>query len=155
MGQQCVHDVNTRGAFLVTREAVRRMKASGKGGSIVAVSSVSSHQVVVLGQAQYAASKAGVDALIRTIALEFAGDGIRANAVLPGTIITEGLIQAQTQYAAEKRLMVGPVMQPERTPMGRPGTPAEVANACLFLASPAASYITGQLLMVDGGFVLS
>lgn len=150
-----VHAINTRGAFLATREAVRRMKIAGNGGAIVAVSSVSSHQAVVMGHAQYASSKAGVDALIKTIALEFAADGIRANAVLPGTVITEGLIKAQADNARENRAMEGPIMHPERTPMQRPGTPAEIAAACLFLASPAASYITGQLLMVDGGFVLS
>ena len=150
-----VHAVNTRGAFLVTREAVRRMKAAGKGGAIVAVSSVSTQQAVVFGHAQYASSKAGVNALIRTVALEFATDGIRANAVLPGPIITEGLLTSQAGYAAENRVIVGPVMQAERAPLNRPGMPADVAAACLFLASPAASHITGQLLMVDGGFHLS
>jgi len=150
-----VHAVNTRGAFLTTREAVRRMKAAGKGGAIVAVSSVSAQQAVVLGHAQYASSKAGVNALIRTIALEFAADGIRANAVLPGPVITEGLLASQAGYAAENRIIAGPVMQPGRIPMGRPGMPADVAATCLFLASPAASYITGQLLTVDGGFQLS
>jgi NAD(P)-dependent dehydrogenase (short-subunit alcohol dehydrogenase family) len=150
-----VHAVNTRGAFLTTREAVRRMKSAGKGGSIVAVSSVSTHQTVVFGHAQYASSKAGVNALIRTIALEFAVDGIRANAVLPGPIITEGLLASQAGYAAENRVIVGPVMQAGRAPLNRPGMPADVAAACLFLASPAANHITGQLLMVDGGFNLS
>jgi NAD(P)-dependent dehydrogenase (short-subunit alcohol dehydrogenase family) len=150
-----VHAVNTRGAFLMSREAVRRMKAAGKGGAIVAVSSVSTHQTVVFGHAQYASSKAGVNALIRTIALEFAADGIRANAVLPGPIITEGLLASQAGYAAESRIIAGPVMQAERAPLNRPGMPLDVAAACLFLASPAAKHITGQLLMVDGGFQLS
>jgi NAD(P)-dependent dehydrogenase (short-subunit alcohol dehydrogenase family) len=150
-----VHAVNTRGAFLITREAVRRMKSAGKGGAIVAVSSVSTHQAVVFGHAQYASSKAGVNALIRTIALEFAADGIRANAVLPGPIITEGLLASQAGYAAENRVIVGPVMQAERAPTNRPGMPMDVAAACLFLASPGANHITGQLLMVDGGFQLS
>jgi NAD(P)-dependent dehydrogenase (short-subunit alcohol dehydrogenase family) len=150
-----VHAVNTRGAFLTTREAVRRMKAAGKGGAIVAVSSVSTYQAVVIGHAQYASSKAGVNALIRTIALEFAADGIRANAVLPGPIVTEGLLNDQARYAAEKRVIAGPVMQAERFPLTRPGYPEDVAAACLFLASPAAKHITGQLLMVDGGFQLS
>lgn len=150
-----VHAVNTRGAFLVTREAVRRMKSAGKGGAIVAVSSVSSQQAVVFGHAQYASSKAGVNALIKTIALEFAADGIRANTVLPGPIITEGLLASQAGYAAENKIIVGPVMQAERAPLNRPGMPADVAAACLFLASPAANHVTGQLLIVDGGFHLS
>jgi NAD(P)-dependent dehydrogenase (short-subunit alcohol dehydrogenase family) len=150
-----VHAVNTRGAFLVSREAVKRMRSSGRGGSIVTVSTVITHQMAVYGHAQYASSKSGVNALIKTLAVEFAADNIRANAVLPGTIITEGLLNAQVEYAKGDWLPEGPGTDPKRIPMNRPGTPAEVAAACLFLSSPAASYITGQLLVIDGGFQLS
>jgi NAD(P)-dependent dehydrogenase (short-subunit alcohol dehydrogenase family) len=150
-----VHAINTRGAFLTSREAVRRMKTGNRGGAIVAVTSVSTQQTVVYGHAQYSSSKAGVNALIKAIALEFAGAGIRANAVLPGPIVTEGLLASQAGYAANNQIIEGPVMQAERVPLSRPGTPADIAAACLFLASPAARHITGQLLSVDGGFQLS
>jgi NAD(P)-dependent dehydrogenase (short-subunit alcohol dehydrogenase family) len=146
-----VYAVNTRGVFLCCREAVKHMKAAGKGGAIVNVSSTSSQQTTVYGHAQYGSSKAGVNMLTRTIALEFARFQIRANAVLPGGVLTEG----SDVMLAGGKLPEGPCMYPERFPLGRAGQVAEIANACLFLASPAASYITGQLLTVDGGFCLS
>jgi NAD(P)-dependent dehydrogenase (short-subunit alcohol dehydrogenase family) len=145
------HATNSRGAFLVDQEAIRRMKAAGRGGAIVNVSSTSAIQTTLYGHAQYASSKAGVNALVRTLALEFAPDNIRVNAVMPGGILTEGSAAMFDQLARLK----GPCLDPTRFPMNRPGRVEEVANACLFLASPAASYITGQLLIVDGGFGLS
>jgi NAD(P)-dependent dehydrogenase (short-subunit alcohol dehydrogenase family) len=83
-----VHAVNARGAYLCLREAVKHMRRHGQGGSIVNISSVASQAVAVLGQAQYSASKAAVNMLTRSVALEFADDGIRVNAVLPGSIDT-------------------------------------------------------------------
>jgi NAD(P)-dependent dehydrogenase (short-subunit alcohol dehydrogenase family) len=145
-----VHAVNTRGVFLCCRQAVKHMKAAGKGGAIVNVSSTSSQQTTVYGHAQYGSSKAGVNMLTKSIALEFARDQIRANAVLPGGVMTEG---SGAMLSGEK-LPEGPCMNPDRFPLGRPGQVDEIANACLFLASPAASYVTGQLLTVDGGFCL-
>jgi NAD(P)-dependent dehydrogenase (short-subunit alcohol dehydrogenase family) len=145
-----VHAVNTRGVFLCCQQAVKHMKAAGKGGAIVNVSSTSSQQTTVYGQAQYGSSKAGVNMLTKTIALEFARDQIRANAVLPGGVMTEG----SDVMLSGKNLPEGPCMNPDRFPLGRPGQIDEIANACLFLASPAASYVTGQLLTVDGGFCL-
>jgi NAD(P)-dependent dehydrogenase (short-subunit alcohol dehydrogenase family) len=127
------------------------MKAAGKGGAIVNISSTSSQQTTVYGHAQYGSSKAGVNMLTKTMALEFGRDQIRANAVLPGGVMTEG---ADIMLSGES-LPEGPCMNPDRFPLGRPGQIEEIANACLFLASPAASYISGQLLTVDGGFCLS
>jgi NAD(P)-dependent dehydrogenase (short-subunit alcohol dehydrogenase family) len=132
--------VNLRSAYLCNREAVRRMQ-SRKQGSIVNVSSVSAIRTVVTGHAHYGAAK------------EFGKDNIRINAVMPGTVVTEGLMDSMQNYAERGVTMVGPVMDPVRTPMGRPGTPEEVANCCLFLASPASVYITGQFIAVDGGFM--
>jgi 3-oxoacyl-[acyl-carrier protein] reductase len=88
--------------------------------------------------------------LTKTIALEFARNRIRANAVLPGGVMTQG----SDDMLSGAELPEGPCMDPNRFPMGRVGRVDEIANACLFLASPAASYITGQLLTVDGGFCL-
>jgi NAD(P)-dependent dehydrogenase (short-subunit alcohol dehydrogenase family) len=150
-----VHEVNNLGAYLCNREAIRRMKAQGRGGAIVNVSSVSAFKTVVTGHTQYGSSKAGVNMMTMGLAYEYAPDNIRVNAVMPGTVDTEGLRGAVQGYAQAGVVMTGPVMQPDRTPLGRPGTPADIANACLFLASDAASYITGQLIAVDGGFSLS
>jgi NAD(P)-dependent dehydrogenase (short-subunit alcohol dehydrogenase family) len=146
-----VHAVNTRGVFLCCREAIKHMQGAGRGGAIVNVSSTSSQQTTVYGHAQYGSSKAGVNMLTRTIALEFAPYQIRANAVLPGGVMTEGSEAMLTGEQPPK----GPCMNPDRFPLRRAGRVTEIANACLFLASPAASYITGQLLTVDGGFCLS
>lgn len=148
-----VHAVNTRGAYLCTREAIRKMLADGKGGSIVAVSSLAAQRTAIFGHAHYGSSKAGVNMLVRTIALEYAKNNIRANAVMPGTIRTEGLMAAAEIHKTANN--VGPTKDPNRFPMGRIGNADEVASACLFLASSAASFITGECLVVDGGFSLS
>lgn len=146
-----VHAVNTRGVFLCCREAIKHMRDAGKGGAIVNVSSTSSQQTTIYGHAQYGSSKAGVNMLTKTLALEFARYQIRANAVLPGGVLTEG----SGVMLSGDELPEGPCMNPDRFPLGRAGNVGEIANACLFLASPAASYVTGQLLTVDGGFGLS
>jgi NAD(P)-dependent dehydrogenase (short-subunit alcohol dehydrogenase family) len=150
-----VHAVNTRGAYLCMREAVKRMKRAGHGGAIVNVSSVASQAVAVLGQAQYSSSKAGVNMLTKAVALEFAASRIRVNAVLPGSIDTPGVRSNMARLEADPRLAAGPSLQPGRVPLGFMGQPLDVAAACLYLASPAANYVTGQLLAVDGGFLIS
>ncbi|UXJ50169.1 SDR family NAD(P)-dependent oxidoreductase [Pseudomonas citronellolis] len=104
--------VNLRGTFLCLRESIRRMKERG-GGAIVNISSVSSMQAVVHHNATYNATKAGVNSLTRTTALEFGGDGIRVNAVLPGGIPTPG---ARAASAAIE--LKGPILSPGRVPLG-------------------------------------
>jgi len=149
-----LHAVNTRGTFLVMREAVKAMTAGGAGGAIVNVSSVSGERAVVTHNSAYGASKAAVTNLTRSIALEAATAGIRVNAVLPGGVMTEGA-QLATAAMKEQGLPIGgPMTMPGRVPLGRMAQPDEIAHACLFLASPAASYITGQALAVDGGFLV-
>jgi NAD(P)-dependent dehydrogenase (short-subunit alcohol dehydrogenase family) len=150
-----LHQVNNLGAYLCNREAIRRMTAQGRGGSIINISSVSAVKTVVNGHTQYGSSKAGVNLMTQGLAYEYGPDNIRVNAVMPGTVDTEGLRNSVQGYAEAGVVMTGPVMQPNRLPLGRIGTPADIANACLFLASPASSYITGQLIAVDGGFSLS
>ena len=105
---------------------------------------------MVYHNAAYNASKAGVNALTRTTALEFATDGIRVNAVLPGGVPTAGAKAASSAIEIK-----GPMLGQGRIPLGGMGEPLDIANAVLFFASPASRYITGQLLAVDGGFLVS
>jgi len=145
-----IHSINLRGVFICMREAVRHMKPRGKGGAIVNISSISSVHVGAFGNSTYGASKAGVNTLTQSVALEYAPDGIRVNAILPGRIDVERNIKARATQT-----IGGPFTEPHRIPLGRPGKPDDIAAAALFLASPAAAYITGHLLPVDGGFLLS
>lgn len=142
--------VNLRGTFLCMREAIKRMQAAKSGGSIVNISSVASLQPVIFDNGDYGASKAGVNNLTKVAALEFAGDGIRVNAVLPGGVATEGAAASTKVHQA-----TGPITQPGRMPLGRIGVASDIARAVLFFASPASDYVTGQLLAVDGGFQVS
>ena len=138
--------VNLRGAFLCAREAIKRFLATGTPGVILNVSSV--HQLIpkpnYLG---YATSKGGMESLTQTLALEYAGQGIRVNAVGPGATVTP--INRAWIDDPVKRAMVE-----SHIPMGRAGTAAEMAGVTCFLASDDAAYITGQTIFVDGGLTL-
>ncbi|MFM8574957.1 MAG: SDR family NAD(P)-dependent oxidoreductase [Limnohabitans sp.] len=134
---------NLKGAFLMGQAAARAMKTTG-GGAIVHMSSVNG--VMAIPEiASYNVSKGGINQLTRAMALALADDGIRVNAVAPGTIATELARQAVlTSDAARSKIL-------SRTPMKRLGEPEEVARAVAFLASNASSYITGEILTIDGG----
>ena len=138
-----VIDVNLKGAFLVGQAVARTMVAHG-GGSIVNMSSVNA-VMAIPSIASYNASKGGVNQLTRVMALALAEHGIRVNAVAPGTIATE-LAQKAVLGSDEARARIM-----SRTPMKRLGTPQEVADVCAFLVSSAASYMTGEIVYVDGG----
>lgn len=142
-----MHAVNTRGTFLCIREAVRQMRARG-GGAIVNVSSMSAERPTIFPNMHYDSSKAGVDAITRLAAVEFGPDNIRVNSVLPGGMDTQGGAQIREAHVN----LAGPATMPGRNPLGRIAQPVEVARAILFLASPAASFVTGVQLLVDGGF---
>ena len=138
--------VNLRGAFLCAREAIRQFLAEGKGGSVVNVSSV--HQLIPKpGYLGYSTSKGGMMNLTRTLALEYAGRGIRVNGVGPGATVTP-INRAWIDDPA-KRAQVE-----EHIPMRRAGEADEMAGVTAFLASDMAAYITGQTIFVDGGLTL-
>jgi glucose 1-dehydrogenase len=138
--------VNLRGAFMCAREAVRHFLAAGKPGSIVNISSV--HQLIPKpGYLGYSASKGGMQNLTRTLALEYAGRGIRVNGIGPGATVTP--INRAWIDDPEKRRQVE-----EHIPMQRAGDADEMAGVTAFLASDDAAYITGQTIFVDGGLTL-
>ena len=138
-----VIDVNLKGAFLVGQAVARAMTATG-GGAIVNMSSVNS-VMAIPSIASYNASKGGVNQLTRVMALALADDHIRVNAVGPGTIATELAKNAVLgSDEAKARIM-------SRTPMRRLGEPSEIADVCAFLVSSAASYMTGEIVYIDGG----
>jgi L-rhamnose 1-dehydrogenase len=138
-----VLEVNLKGVFLTGQMVGRHMVERGGGGRIVAISSISS-MVGGVQQAHYCASKAGINLLIKSMALNLAPYGITCNAVLPGTVETDINRQALADAALRARLESG-------TPLGRLGQPDDIVGAVLFLASDAARWVTGSLLVVDGG----
>ena len=131
------------GAFLCLQRAARRMVAAGRGGRIVNVTSVHEHAPRV-GAAPYCAAKGGLGLLTRTAAIELAQHGITVNSVAPGEIATPMTGQEDEDPTGTSRPGV---------PLGRPGHAREIADVIAFLASPAASYVTGASWVVDGGML--
>jgi 3-oxoacyl-[acyl-carrier protein] reductase len=140
---QQVLDVNLTAAFLVARTVGRAMIRQRQGSIINMSSVVGIHGNG--GQANYAAAKAGLIGLTKSLARETAGRGVRVNAIAPG-FISSDMTRALPEAAKEKML--------ETIPLKREGTPEDIAEAALFLASGASSYITGQALAVDGGMFI-
>jgi NAD(P)-dependent dehydrogenase (short-subunit alcohol dehydrogenase family) len=135
--------VNVKGSFLVGQAVAREMVKTG-GGSIVNMSSVNG-TLAIPTIASYNVSKGGINQLTRVMALALADKGVRVNAVAPGTIATELAAKAVlTSDEAKAKIMM-------RTPMKRLGEPSEIADTVAYLASDAASYITGEIVVVDGG----
>ena len=138
-----VLNINLKGTFLFTRAAARPMMKQ-RGGRIINVASVSG-LMGNPGQVNYSASKAGVIGLTRTVARELASRNITVNAVAPGFIATDMTAALGEEILKKVR---------EEIPLGRLGEPQDVADAVLFLASPAASFITGHVLTIDGGLTV-
>ena len=139
-----VIDVNLKGAFLVGQAVARAMVAGGHGGTIVNMSSVNG-VLAIPSIASYNVSKGGVNQLTRVMALALADRGIRVNAVAPGTIATELAKNAVLGSEEARQRIIS------RTPMKRLGEPREIADVCAFLVSSASSYMTGEIVYVDGG----
>jgi NAD(P)-dependent dehydrogenase (short-subunit alcohol dehydrogenase family) len=137
-----VMEINLRGTFLICREAARRMIANGSAGRIVTMAS-GAHASARLGGSHYCASKAGIVMFTKTLAMELAGHGITVNNVAPGYINTRG--DAPPADSAFNDAML------RNIPSGRFGTPAEIGEAVMYLASAGANYITGEVLAVNGG----
>jgi len=138
-----VLDINLKGVFLCSREAIKDM-ARQKYGRIVNITSVAAFMGNP-GQANYSASKAGIVGFTKTVAREYAGRGITVNAVAPGFIETAMTDVLADNIKTEMKKLI---------PLGRFGTVEDVANAVLFLASPDSGYVTGQVIHVNGGMYM-
>lgn len=142
---QRIFNVGVYGAFACAQAFARQVIARSSKGAIVNISSITAHQSAH-GRAAYAASKAALDSMTRSLALEWAEYGIRVNAVAPSHTATDRLKQAIQAGRLEYDTIV------QRIPLGRFAEPAEIADAVVFLASDQARFITGQVLAVDGGY---
>lgn len=141
-----IHSINTRGAFLMTREIARAMVAAGTGGRIVNIASTSIKQPMVIGLAAYASSKGALAVLSQSTAFELVEHGITVNTVLPGGVATPGAM------AARGPVVSGPGRR--RPPLGT-CEPHDIGAAVLFFASLAARYVTNQSIAVDAGYSLT
>jgi NAD(P)-dependent dehydrogenase (short-subunit alcohol dehydrogenase family) len=139
-----VLDVDLTAAFVAAQEAARRMVAAGAGGRILNVTSVHEH-VPLRGSSAYCAAKGGLGLLTKVMAVELAEHGITVNAVAPGEIATPMTGAHDEDPTTKERPMI---------PLHRPGAAQEIAAAIAFLASPEASYVTGESFVVDGGLTL-
>lgn len=138
--------VHLDGAFRCARAAYPYLKASGRG-AIVSISSIVAH-IALPGRASYAAAKAGIEALTRTLALEWAKDGIRANAVAPGFTESRNMAEMERKGLTTEGKLLAAI------PMGRFAKTSEQAEVIYFLGSQHSSFVTGQVIIVDGGTTL-
>ncbi len=142
-----VQDVNLKGVFLCSQAAANQMVAQGRGGRIVSISSISALVGGAL-QTHYTPTKAGIHSFMQSLAIVLGPHGITCNSVLPGTIETD--INKEDLSDPEKRAYFG-----KRIPVGRLGTPDDIAGPVVFLASEEARYVNGAALLVDGGLYVN
>ncbi len=145
--------VNLRGVFLCTKYVSERMIARGAGGKIISITSIDSVHPSSVGLAHYDATKHGVWGFTKNVALELAPHRIAVNTVAPGGINTRGATGGKP--ASEVATDPATAAFLKKIPMGRMGTPDDIGRAVLFLASDLSSYMTGEQVVVDGGFLLA
>jgi len=145
-----VHAINLKGAMLTSREVVPYMISQG-GGSIIHISSIASRKWSPMQFLSYSTSKAALNHMTRVVARQYASQQVRCNVILPGLIDSP---HAAALYKTEEEKAKGREIRNARCPMGRQGSPWDVANAALFLASDESRYVTGLEMIVDGGLSL-
>jgi 2-keto-3-deoxy-L-fuconate dehydrogenase len=141
-------DINVKSMFRLIRALLPGMVAAGRG-SIINISSVASSVIAVPNRFVYGASKAAVIGLTKSVALDFVAKGVRANAICPGTVESPSLqdrMRATGDFDAARASFIA------RQPMGRLGTPEEIANLAVYLASDESSFVTGGTFVIDGGW---
>ena len=149
------HSVNQRSTFMLMREGVRRMREGGRGGRIVNITTMGTIHPVLHGNAAYAASRAGVIGMTRSIAFDFANERILANCIHPGAVRSKTRFHATLQARLDAGgKMEGPGGDMTRLPLGM-GNGQDIAAAVLYLVGPSGGYITGQSIVLDGGFLLT
>jgi NAD(P)-dependent dehydrogenase (short-subunit alcohol dehydrogenase family) len=141
-----VMQVNLVGAFVTFREVLKHVVTRGGGGKLVGIASVGSIHGIPRGQ-NYSASKAGICALVRSIAVEFARYDVQANAILPGWIDTDMTVAAQKWDKLNDAVL-------SRTPLKRWGKPEDFEGIAVYLASPASRFHTGDVIRIDGGYAI-
>lgn len=146
--------VNVRGLAYCSQAVGRQMVEQGAGGAIINLASIDGFHPTTVGLAAYNASKGGVVMFTKGLALELAAHDVRVNAIAPGAIVTEGTTRLRDGATEEDRDRARGAMR-RRIPLGRQGEPDDIAKVAVFLASPAADYMTGETVLVDGGFLLS
>ncbi len=149
-----VYAINLRGLAFCTQAAAKRMIAQGKGGKIVNIASIDALRPSMVGLAAYDASKGGVLMFTRNMALELAPHGIQINAIAPGGVTTEGTAKLSAALSPEQQAEMARTTA-ARIPLGRMGVPDDIAKVAVFLASSAADYMTGEIVVVDGGMLLT
>lgn len=148
---QEMQQVNVWGCFEVMRAAAKLMHKGGRGGAIITISSVGAPRTAVHDQIAYNASKAAIDSMTISAAYDLAPDNIRVNSIQPGAVKA----LEPKPHPPGHQPPTGPLLAPGRILLGRPALPDEVAGPVLMLASAAGAYITGQAIVVDGGFFIS
>jgi len=148
---QSMQKINTWGCFVALREAAKLMKRSSSNGRIVNISSVGAARTAVNNQIAYNASKAALDSITQSSALDLAEFGICVNSILPGAVRPLDLKAKPLGHSPP----AGPLMGEGRILLGRPALAEEIAGPVLMLVSPAGAYITGQAIVIDGGFSIS